>query len=445
MKKIIVLIFLVIAHTALYGQSLFQTVPDSFPLSDRDRYEYAWLEGGFSRYPFISCWSREGIDHHADYSVMNMRTGVRYDPFVVSASVAKPSLDLYTNNLDAIDDFFRLKDESAAYTAILESYLDPVYLMAGFVYRDGCGGMFGTGANLPRGRLLFLFSYIPSVYRFRYSVNGVGGEVLFGHRDYKFTGCYDSTSFHSEIFCSVITPYKDERKIHSINKGYYAGGNVSSKGEHFILEAGYQYAKVNISLYDEVSPFGRLDDGQYHTYTASGGWVFNKYCTVTGGVMGLNASAERGSYFEIWPFSFWDMILPPRLKLDALDINLVLPNAGVTGSYPFMIKKLAVCPSLTVGYYHLLLSDTIKYSKKKWDVYPFVPHYEKERINIEPGYYGIVNLKADLKLEMAHVDFKFSISQLAPAGKKKKKKSNIDPDLEKDSGPFIVISAMGYL
>ena len=384
---------------------------------------------------------------YIDYSSNYIQGSVRYDPLVVSALTSHESIDLFTNNLYDVQDYFQLRKDNALYSALAEAYCDSVYLMAGIIYREGWGMTSGAGVYFYGGELFFSFSDIPEVYQFNYSVQEKVGEVNFGFRRMKFSGSYALNSFYSEIFYTVISPYDNGQKIHSEINGKEAGGYVSLKEKDSLFEGRCLYGKTTIDLYENISPFGKLKDGEYIFYSASGSELFNKYCTVEAGITGMNLKAGRKSYFEIWPFTFWDMFLPSRANMNSFDISLQLPFAGITGSYPVTIQNIKINPSCSTEYFHLILNDKIEYSKKIWDLYPFVAHYEKARYDISHSFYGILYLHADLISEIENIKLKFRISQLVPV--KKIKMTDIKSDSEnsnrKESGPFIDLSVTGYL
>lgn len=83
------------------------------------------------------------------------------------------------------------------------------------------------------------------------------------------------------------------------------------------------------------------------------------------------------SYFDIWPFSYWDMFLAHRTRIKKADSNSQLPYISITYSKDKVYNK-SLSYDVGLEYNHLFHSEDIVIKNRRVIIYPFLFAYDTE-------------------------------------------------------------------
>lgn len=119
------------------------------------------------------------------------------------------------------------------------------------------------------------------------------------------------------------------------------------------------------------------------------------------------------SYFDIWPFTAWDIFLANRTRLKSFDIDCFIPTVSYEYQNSFSIMKTPITYSINPSYSHVFHKEDLEIKNRIVVMYPFLFAYEiyDYQANNLDGYFSIP-LKSEFNIGRVLIQLK--ISQLVP-------------------------------
>ncbi|MCP4134288.1 MAG: hypothetical protein GY754_25160, partial [bacterium] len=419
---LLILLYLLLASSAA-GQSFVDLV---FPGQQRDfpqkifpvnDYEYGYARFGYLYQDILSISGADDsnkANHYISNKSYFLQAQADVEPFSFYTRYKQPSFSMYTNNLSDISDEFHFTHDTAEFDFTASFKYKILTFSGGFFYSNGPGGSMKIEAEVFNGHLGAAGSYKPSWNTFSYSVREIGGAIPLNYYRGECSLFYYDKSKHFEARYALYNPLNEDGKFTTEISGFDTGGRVWFKLAPFDFTLEGEYTKISADCMYEESPYGKLDSFFYYHYHGRGSFNFWEESSISLGVTGLKTGVGEDSYFDLWPFSYWDMFMASKTRLSNLDIKLIMPYFAFDLSRTWKFGSLHIKPGFLTSYYHLFTGCTVTYEEKVWEVYPFVSRYEPHTKKFDPGYDGIIKLELKFSARYKAVEFSLLAAQLIP-------------------------------
>ncbi len=416
---ILFILCILIAHTNLHGQSFFTLLyPQNENHYESNDYTHGYLRYNYTHYNVFTVKSSTNENQHFHLHSQSIDALIKYPVspgqlLQFEASYIKPEHELYTDNLYDKDDYLKITRDKNQYQSRITYMYKNYFISGGFGYTHGYSYEFSIGMVIWRGILAFRYSQDIYHYDFMYSVQDESGIIQLDFSSDTYSAYYKNKFFDINGYYKKIYPIKHKDRIHSVIDGESIGLKSIFSYNQFKFACEYDEGIVNTELYDDKSPFALMDNFSFKHYVFSGQYTL-KYITVKSGVTGFKAEIGDKSYIEIWPFTFWDIFLASKTRLEKMEIEIMMPFGQTEFHYSVKTKKIYVHTGLTMSYYHLYFNNSTIISEKKWDVYPLVSHYESREIEFDPQIDGLSQIKGHITFKYLHIELSCFASQIIP-------------------------------
>ncbi len=119
------------------------------------------------------------------------------------------------------------------------------------------------------------------------------------------------------------------------------------------------------------------------------------------------------SYFDIWPFTAWDMFLASRTRLKQLNIDCLVPEVCYEYSNLIRIGNVEISYRLGSEYHHIFHQEEIEIKNRVVVLYPFLFGYDTYHYQVKnlDGYF-VIPLKSDIYA--GHFTITAKVTQMIP-------------------------------
>jgi hypothetical protein len=138
-----------------------------------------------------------------------------------------------------------------------------------------------------------------------------------------------------------------------------------------------------------------------------------KHSVLTLGSNAYHTWSGDDSYFDIWPFSAWDIFLANRTRLKQFEMNCLEPEIGYEFRNQTQFGKVDISYLVSSEYHHLFHHENIEVKNRKVLLYPFLFGYDTYNYKITnlDGYF-LIPIKAMINYK--NIALSVSVKQVIP-------------------------------
>ncbi|KPK95924.1 hypothetical protein AMJ80_02855 [bacterium SM23_31] len=443
-------ILLVTFCSPLYAQSIFDLITSksnqNVILPDGKRL-LLLVDGNY--YDYFNFSNSSGQKHYLYNKNKNYHAHFFRNNYRISGFIRMPEQEYYVNNLENIDDSFLITSNYPEYEFNVKKRNSKYQIGIGILYSIRLGGNLQVIIPIKGYNIGLASSYKLKKYKFAYNVQGFYGEIpflyYFNNNSLSFTG--SQFSFQT-TYSSIIPTHKKgdyNNKIRgyiSTNKVIYTFKNVKNVFE-------YTHANIAANLNYKNEEYSYLDNVYYNHYIAYSQISMSEKFKLSIGVTGIKTRIKSESYFDIWPFTYWDVFLQSRTRLKKFNNSLHLPFIVMNYLYSLNKTKIKSDTSFELGYYHKFFTSDIIYKERYPVFYPIFFGYKTKTWDISPDIDGILRLKVDSSWQYKNYNLTILLSQLIPVDfsklkYKRKAGQKVEVIAEKKRGGTNVWISIGY-
>ncbi len=219
-------------------------------------------------------------------------------------------------------------------------------------------------------------------------------------------------AYHSEMDIYGIYPGKGDSLLD--NRLYGMGIATDTKrslsGQYILgLSSFYGIAAARLNYRSEE--YGRLDNFQLG-YLALGAQKLGNSFESSFKLHACLTGSGADTYFDIWPFTFWDTFLASRTRLKKLHMYLISPEIAGTWKWGQTADK--VQGSLGLSYSHLFHHEDVIHKNRIVILYPFFYGYETFRYDWHDEVDALVRIPLKLSYKIPSGSIGLSLVQVLP-------------------------------
>jgi len=207
-------------------------------------------------------------------------------------------------------------------------------------------------------------------------------------------------------------PYRSDSLFANAVNVHSIRYNLVADWEPVTASAAIEYGRVVADLEYRGEQYGKIDNLQYMTLNSS---IFKAQARWSYGLEldGFMSGSGSDSYFDIWPFTFWDTFLAHRTRLKSMTVDAISPGLSVN----YSTKADSVDGwrfQLGFGYHHLFHNEDILLKNRRVVLYPFVYTYDSDHYNWQDDIDAYVSLPVVLGYRFKRGNVGIALQQLAP-------------------------------
>ncbi len=120
------------------------------------------------------------------------------------------------------------------------------------------------------------------------------------------------------------------------------------------------------------------------------------------------------SYFDIWPFTYWDMFLAHRTRLKQADVSSLNPFVSFNLDKTLKIGGNPLKINVSLEYNHLYHNENIVVKNRRNVLYPFLFIYDTDYYDLNSGIDGLFVIPLNLSYQNWGMETGISFEQLIP-------------------------------
>ncbi len=432
----------------LSAQSIFEMLlPDTNHhfISNKDKQFSALLGGNYFDYFHIS--NSLGEKHFLYAKNYIYQDRFYNNNYELSLSFQKSTNKFYTNNLSDINDCFNISYESPKLSIGVSKNFNRLQIYGDVSYSTKPGGSLHFIIPLKTGRFSFKSSLKPLDYKLNYDVQTADGYIPLSVYLFHNQVSLSIRKFRFQTSVLPLLPIKRQGHFSNQIYGFITGGELNYEFHRLNSSLQFHYGNISAKLKYKGDNYGYLDHLQFYHYLVCSKVRFYKNQHFSLGITGMKTWIKPGTYFDIWPFTYWDVFLASRTRLKKFDNTLNLPFISINSIFPFYIKELRASVSCAIGYYHFLLESDIIYKERYFIIYPIMFGYKTKRLEISPDIDGIFRINVNSSLQYRNFQLSIIANQLIPIDFSKVSKApspGEDKIKKKEKGGTHISVSLGY-
>jgi hypothetical protein len=343
------------------------------------------------------------------------RSHSRLGEFGLSAEYRDRDTHLLLNNLDRVSDYFEYRHRTGEFSVKVSRGSKRENVYAALSYNGRVGGSFSLSRPLGKGALSASTAIESHDSRFSYDVHGATGSIPIAFHLLKAEMDFRVSKTKLHLSYRRLLPDRSDGPFYTKIKGHVVGLDLSRQlGWGSTLHAAARYGGIRAQLTYGGEAYGHLDDLRGFAYLAENEVLIGSAHRLALGVVGLSTWVGDGSYFDIWPFTYWDAFMARRTRLDEFDLDIFMPFTAYRYTYERRVGgfELTIRPGL--AYYHFVFESDIDYRERYFVLYPFIMDYRPETLDVGSAMDGIVRLALRSRTRYGKLIADLTVSQLIP-------------------------------
>jgi hypothetical protein len=174
----------------------------------------------------------------------------------------------------------------------------------------------------------------------------------------------------------------------------------------FNAQAGYGF--INAVMRFKGTEFARLDHLGFWKLKSEIEYQYNKNNYFAVGIDFWETYIGNNSYFDIWPFTYWDVVLASRTRLKQFENEFYLPYVNYNSVFKFSIFNLNQKLNSQITYQQIISNSDIVYKERYYVLYPLLTGYKTHYMPFNQeidgifllGFNWILNIRTNLKLNL---------------------------------------------
>jgi hypothetical protein len=322
---------------------------------------------------------------------------------------------MFLNGLDEIDDYFRVRREQHELTLGLETG-DGSRGKHAFVTIDNrIGGGAGLKTRLINRDVSLGVEVKPSTAGWEHRVGAASGTIPLSYYSFKTSAGLSTGRLDIDTGLSRLFPVRKEEPFHTSIEGYLIEADLGyGWGKTSRFTARGQYTDASAEFLYDGSSYGYVTGFRVLTYDVEQAWSLAPHHRVSVGVTGLSTRLGDRSYFDIWPFTYWDAFMNYRTRPDHLAADLHMPYVGYRCDLGYDRGALRTRNRLDLTYYHLLVDSNIAYKERYFVLWPVLMAYKPTHVEVDGVPDGLVRLRLGSSLKYGRLSANVTLSQLVP-------------------------------
>lgn len=224
---------------------------------------------------------------------------------------------------------------------------------------------------------------------------------------------YRTASMDMELQLSQSNPYQDDEQFYNklfVNEvsgktEYRFTNNLSSSIAVHALQA-------DASFYYKGEQYAKLDNARFASVKMALAKQDGRFC-YNGGIDSYLCRLDEDSYFDIWPFTAWDLFLAHRTRIKSFTVDAVSPYLGL--SYQTKERKSSgLWMGSSFSYHHVFHNEDVILRNRRIVLYPFLFTYDTQHYNWKDDLDAYLNLELNAGYNHSRVSTSISVKQLVP-------------------------------
>ena len=452
-KHILILITILFIQTFLLikflsAKSIFEILlPDTNHhfISNKDKQFSALLEGNYFDYFYTS--NSLGEKHFCYMQNLLYQNKFYTNDYELSIRFQKLKNKFYTNNLSDISDCFNVSYNSPKLSIGVSKNFNRLKIYGEASYSTRPGGSLSVNFPLKNNKISFKSSLNPIEYKVNYDIQDIDGQIPLSVYIYHNQVGMSFRKFSFQTSFSPLIPIKKQGHFSNKIYGFITEGKLTYKYHRFNPFLQFHYGNISAKLKYKGDDYGYLDHLQFYHYLFCLKLKFYRNHQISSGITGIKTWINPETYFDIWPFTYWDIFLASRTRLKKFDNTLNLPFTSFNFIFPFNIKGVMTSTTCSIGYYHFLFEGNIIYKERYFIIYPVMFGYKTKRLEISPDIDGIFRINVNSSLQYGNFQLSIIANQLIPIDFSKVSKApspEEDKIKEKERGGTHISIQIGY-
>lgn len=248
-----------------------------------------------------------------------------------------------------------------------------------------------------------------------YYVNNADGNIPFNWFQLKVKAALKGEKQSLRLVYNGTFPtWKEhgfDNRLHIDALSLTACRNLTRKAA-LLAEAHYKYGYAKLLYNDEI--YGRLE---HLNNVYSSLWLEQQLSGSASCRLGTRFyynSCGENSYFDIWPFAYWDVFLAHRTRLKQVDALAGMPFARISYNKIWETASGSFTADLGLEYNHYLHSEDIVIRNRRVIMYPFLFSYDTDYYEIGNKTDGFFFLPISLTWQQWGFAASITLQQLIP-------------------------------
>jgi len=259
-----------------------------------------------------------------------------------------------------------------------------------------------------------------------YDVNGFDGKVPFNWYQLKANSLLQNPLYNVSLNYSSTIPAGTENGFD--NRLYLHTLSINASGlfcENTVLQGYTQYSYTHAKLYYNNDIYGKLDNLHSLYSTLQLNLKASSLFSYQAGTRFFLNRCGSDSYFDIWPFTYWDMFLAHRTRIKQVDAEFGIPFVAASYQNAWQYSHSALKIKMSLEYNQFFHYEDIIIRNRRVVVYPFLFSYDTDYYDIETSMDGFLFIPLSLSYQRWGLEAGIAFEQVVPVDWESLRKMNL--------------------
>ncbi len=323
--------------------------------------------------------------------------------------------EYYFNNLSEIRDNLSFNADNTHIACVVRMEKNDKNYKLGGLFSEKPGIIAGFSKNWNKNALNIDYKLMYSKHQFEYGIQSVNDRMHFNW--YRSEANIDF-KLEKHVFFTSLTTYLPDNQNDNFTyeiKGYELRyGYQYNTAELLKISSCLLHKRISVDLFSSGNKYAHLDNFRLSKINIEVEYFKHDNVVYAIGMNYYKTRIGEESFFDIWPFTFWDVFMCSRTRLKKMDVDVFIPHAGFSRELTHEISGFVFNHTFSSFYNHLFVNYDIIYKERYFVLYPIITAYRTKEFKFSKIPDGVVDVKYKLSVNHKKLTFNIYFAQLVP-------------------------------